>query len=147
MKLIKKENYLIHYGSKKFNPELIQPIKNVNWVKPNGGLWTSPIDSKWGWKNWCECEKFRECDKENSFMLKLYEWTKICVIDSVSDLVCLPYYESYKKCLDFEKIAEKYDVIWLTVKGETETRWSDPGLYGWDCESVLILNSKCCYEV
>lgn len=138
---------LIHYGSKIFNPELIKPIKNVNWVKPDGGLWTSPIDSKWGWKDWCDCEKFRICDKENSITLKLYDWAKICIINSVSDLNNLPYYKNHMRHLDFEKIAENYDVIWLTEKGETKTRWSDPGLYGWDCESVLILNSKCCYEV
>jgi hypothetical protein len=137
---------LIHYGSNVFNPKLIQPIKNDNWVKPKGGLWTSPINSNWGWKDWCESEDFRECSKENSFTLKLHDWAKICVIDSVSDLVCLPYYESYKRYLDFEKIAENYDAIWLTEKGMQETRCSNPDLYGWDCETFLILNPKCCYE-
>lgn len=143
-----KNLYLIHYGSKIFNPELIQPIKNRNWVKPYGGLWTSPKDSKKGWANWCKSENFRVCDKENSFTLKLYDWAKICVIDSDSDFMNLPFCDSILiRDLDFEKIAKNYDAIWLTTKGESETRWSDPGLYGWDCESVLILNSKCCYQV
>ena len=102
---------LIHYGSNKFNPNKMEPIKNDNWIKPKGGLWTSPIDSNWGWKDWCESENFRECSKENSFTLKLHDWAKICVIDSVSDLVYLPCYESYKRYLDFEKIAENYDAI------------------------------------
>ena len=61
--------------------------------------------------------------------------------------MCLPYYESNKRYLDFEKIAENYDAIWLTEKGMQETRWSNPDLYGWDCETFLILNPKCCYEV
>jgi hypothetical protein len=142
-----KSKSFIHYGSKIFKPELIKPIKNSYWVKPDGGLWTSPIDSKWGWVDWCESEKFKECNIENSFTLKFYDWAKICVIDSFSDLVKLPYYENYMRFLDFEEIAENYDAIWLTENGETKTRFSNPGLYGWDCESVLILNSKCCYEV
>jgi len=144
--------YLIHYGSNVFNPELILPIENNNWTKPCGGLWTSPINSNWGWKDWCERENFRECSKENSFTLKLYDWAKTCVINSVSDLKHLPYYsKSYGKInmryLNFEKIAKKYDTIWLTEKGLEKTMWSNPNLYGWDCETVLILNPKCCYQV
>lgn len=38
----------------------------------------------------------------------------------------------------------KYEAIWLTAKGQSETHYSNPtNLYGWDCESVLIMNSKC----
>lgn len=142
-----KSKSLIHYGAKKYKPELIKPITNINREKPYGGLWTSPIDSNWGWKNWCDSENFRECNIENSFTLKLYDWSKICVIDSVSDLMNLPYYENYMKFLDFEEIAKNYDAIWLTDNGQTKTKFSNPSLYGWDCESVLILNPKCCYQI
>lgn len=43
---------------------------------------------------------------------------------------------------DFEAmIRSGIDAIWLTPKGERETRFSHPkNLYGWDCESVLIMN-------
>ena len=40
---------LISYGlGDKFIPEKFQPIKNVDWVKPDGGLWASPVDSIYG---------------------------------------------------------------------------------------------------
>ena len=44
--------------------------------------------------------------------------------------------------LDFENIARHYDAIHLTPKGQEDTRWSTPhNLYGWDCETILILNT------
>ena len=62
---------IVHFGATKYNPELVQPIKNENWAKPKGGLWTSPVNSEWGWKHWCEAESFRDCNEENSFKLLL----------------------------------------------------------------------------
>jgi hypothetical protein len=64
-----KGRQLIHYGSTNYNHEKVGAIVNENWVKPKGGLWASPIDSKWGWKDWCESEKFRECNEDNYFNL------------------------------------------------------------------------------
>ena len=62
----------IHYGNKKFDKNLFKiPKNNSQLNKPNGGLWASDIESKFGWKNWCEAESFRKCDKENSFCFKL----------------------------------------------------------------------------
>ena len=142
---------LIHYGSDKFIPEKVLPVKNDNWVKPkrDGGLWTSPIDSKWGWKDWNDCEQFRDCDEQNSFTVYLKPDAKIFVIDSLEDLKDAPLIDGYsKRVLDFEFLAQKYDAIWLTEKGQNETHLSYPiDLYGWDCETVLILNADCCTAV
>lgn len=144
---------LIHYGSKVFDQNAFKPIKNKTWVKPKGGLWTSPINSKWGWKDWCEMEGFRDCDKNNSFTLQLKDETKVFVIDSFQDLQNAPLITitsgNYKsQFLDFELIAKTFDAIWLTEKGQDETRLTYPlSLYGWDCESVLLLNAKCCIQV
>ena len=43
---------------------------------------------------------------------------------------------------DFEGMVRAgIDAIWLTAHGESATRFSRPySLYGWDCESVLIMN-------
>src|SRR5690606_41763411 len=83
---------IVHFGATKYNPELVQPIKNENWVKPKGGLWTSPINSNWGWKDWCESENFRDCNEANSFKLKFKPDAKIMIIDSLKDLLDLPKY-------------------------------------------------------
>lgn len=133
---------LIHYGSQVYDGNKFKEIKN-SWTKPNGGLWTSPVDSLYGWYDWCKSENFRDCNIENSFRLKLNIGAKICKIDTLEDLLNLPIYKTYPRYLDFEKISLIYDCIWLTVNGQYDTRYSEPNLYGWDCESVLLLNDKC----
>lgn len=142
---------LIHYGLDKFIPEKVLPVKNDNWVKPKkeGGVWTSPVDSNWGWKDWNEDEQFAECDQRNSFTVCLKKDAKIFVIDSLNDLKNAPLTYGYSiKVLDFERIAKKYDAIWLTEKGQKATHFSYPlNLCGWDCETVLILNPDCCTAV
>jgi hypothetical protein len=148
-----KGRQLIHFGSPAYLPQTVKPIVNDNWSKPKGGLWTSPVDSLWGWKDWCEFEQFRECDEDNSFKLQFKLDANILVIDCLQDLKKLPMqtvvvtHEYQKKYPDFELLAKQYDAIWLTEVGEQETRMSYPAnLYGWDCESVLILNPYCVTE-
>ena len=46
------EKEFVVYGKKKFNPKKFRKIKNrKGWCKPKAGLWASPIDSKWGWRD------------------------------------------------------------------------------------------------
>ena len=74
-----KNLVVVHYGKNRFIKSKFIKIKNSPyWVKPDGGLWTSPVDSKWSWKEWCDSEPVN--------------------------------------------------------------------LYGWDVETVLVLNKKCCFE-
>lgn len=53
---------VIHYGAKKYRKDLVKKIRNQPFIKPAGGLWTSPINSTWGWKEWCKANNFREYD-------------------------------------------------------------------------------------
>lgn len=44
--------------------------------------------------------------------------------------------------IDWKKLVSQYNGIWLTARGEAETRYAHPcPLYGWDCETVLLFNS------
>ena len=57
----------------------------------------------------------------------------------------LTWRQLYKSilCIDFKEASKTWDAIFLTEKGQRETRFTHPkNLYGWDCESVLILNSN-----
>jgi hypothetical protein len=146
---IVSELTVVHYGSKKYKKSLVKPVRNRNFVKPHGGLWTSPVNSKWGWKEWCKSSEFRECNEKNSFKLKFNADAKILIINSYDDLENIPNKSlCCITCMDFELLATMCDAIWLTKKGCSETHLSHPlSLYGWDCESVLILNSKYCYQV
>jgi hypothetical protein len=141
---------LIHYGSDEFRKELFRDVRNSYWVKPEGGLWTSPVNSQWGWKDWCDAEQFRECDKQNSFIVHLKPGTKVVVIDGKKDFekllethgLDMPFMK--RQGPDFEKLfGDGYQAIWLTEKGQQETRFTFPSsLYGWDVETVLILDKN-----
>jgi hypothetical protein len=135
---------LIHYGHDKFDITKFDKIENTNWIKPKGGLWASPINSKWGWKDWCESENY--CDLSCYFIFNYSG--NILVINSKNSLNKLPFYNpdiSYKFifAIDFEKLSKEYDAILLTEQGQKETHFSLPkNLCGWDCESICIFNPK-----
>jgi len=130
---------LISYGlGDKFELEKFKAIKNIPWIKPEGGLWASPIDSPYGWKQW-GCENlFGDFTSQFEFTFK----GSILIIDAIRDLRKLTWNDTYPNSIDFEALQRAgHDAIWLTAKGERDTRFSRPySLYGWDCESVIILN-------
>lgn len=139
---------LIHWGAKKFDDELWQSIQNEQWVKPRGGLWSSPVDSTYGWKQWCKDEGFRKYRADNHFIFELMPASKILTINSLEDLqAALKKYRQtgshhLHSYLDYAKIAINYDAIHLTEEGQIKTRYTHPNLYAWDCETVLILRRK-----
>lgn len=136
-----QDKVYIHYGHNRFDRSIFKPIKNKDmpWVKPTGGLWASPIDADYGWRNWCNDEKFRECVEGNSFKFTLPD-ANILYISSVKDTMGLPiksvHFESI--FLDFEELVRMgYDAIELNISSDRELYWR---LYGWDCDSILVMN-------
>jgi hypothetical protein len=119
-------------------------------VKPQGGLWTTPLGSTYGWKQWCTEENFQPDSLASSFIV---EFTgRAMVIDTYQDLRSfpwVPFLPGMKSLLspDWEHIKTVADGIWLTEQGQRQTRWSEPNLYGWDCESFLVLNPTCIVPV
>ena len=134
----------IHYGHKSFDNKLFDEIKNERaWVKPIGGLWASNINAKYGWRDWCEEQRFRECSIDNSFKFKLKEDSRILKIDNSDILKKLPIVNAPFRTswinLDFEKIKEEYDTIEVLISEDERLYWD---LYGWDCDSLLVLNKE-----
>lgn len=151
------EKLYIHYGSDVFEPEEFQPIKNRElFTKPDGGLWASPIDAPRSWKNWCEGENFHTDLLQKSFTFSLKPKARVLYINYAERLDNLPkvkppigmeHFDSWD-CLDFEALAKKYDAIELSLSNETtktQNYWNTlyHRLYGWDCDSILIMNSEC----
>jgi len=139
---------LIHYGSNEFSKQKFNPIKNIMFIKPKGGLWTSPIKSSYGWKQWCIKNNFGIERFNKSFKLTLRPEAKILKIDFYEDLLALPKQDVPFNMFfpDFEEIAIDYDVFYLTTRGLWRTMDKPPhkpNLYGWDCETVFILNQDC----
>ena len=135
--------HVITYGlGGQFDASKFKPIKNQMHVKPLGGLWASPVDSECGWKQWCEAESYGNLSVSFSY----YVDGKFLVIDSVADLNKFQWKTFYDviKYPDYEAVVRAgYDAIYLTERGQNATRFSQPSLYGWDCECVLILNPHC----
>ena len=142
----------IHYGSTTFSNDQWNEIKNLQWIKPDGGLWASAVDAIYGWKDWNESSDYQKCEKENSFEFTLSENARILVIDSAKVLEQLIPTNKDSKFgkisgilsakmyyLDFEKLKEHYDVIDYRVSADRELYWL---LYGWDCDSILVLNKE-----
>lgn len=115
----------------------------------NGGLWTSPINSENNWRKWCKEEDFHVERLEKSFRLEI-DTSHLLIIDSFDDLMQkmvrpkimeVGLYELV--CIDWKRLVSMYNGIWLTTRGEAETRFSYPyTLYGWDCETVFLFNDK-----
>ena len=126
------------------NPISIQNNKSAI-SKPIGGLWTSPVVSSGSWRKWCI---------DNSFQLRPFlvrmrvRVTRCFRVEFEDDLRDMPWVYPHKelpwaRTPDFEQMKEMYECIWLTDDGQWNTRLSTPDLYGWDCETILILNETC----
>lgn len=148
-----KQLDLIHYGTNKFKPEKIKPVFDAHWIKPRGGgFWASPVDAEWGWKQWCLAEQFHVEQLSQHILLTFRG--NVLTIDSVKDLDLLSWNETPETIMGNHGIQfaamlrAGIDAIHLTTKGQDATRHSRPkNLYGWDCESVLIMNPETLTEV
>lgn len=140
-----------------FSKEVFKPIKNINFVKPEGGFWASAINAKYGWKQWCndECESWAE---GIPFKFTLKDDSKILYIRDVTDIANIPVIDNDTRImdlampayllpsiyLDFEELSKKYDGIEIDAG-------SNPRLYhafyGWDCDSICIFNPDIIMEV
>lgn len=141
----------IHYGHEPFDRSLIQPIRNCEYfTKPWGGPWASPVDAPFGWKQWCEREEFALHRFVHSFTFTLSPEAKVLTIGSTLDLHGLPHGGNFgldlgMVCLDFEELLRRgYDAVELELSRDWELYWK---LYGWDCDSIVILNPNIIVEV
>lgn len=147
MEFINGSAVYIHYGDDKF--EKPGSIRNLDqFTKPSGGFWASRKGDPFGWKRWCEREDFRLNRLERSFEFVLKDFAKVAVLSNSKDLIPMPKLkDSWKPhkdshdlfvdwcCLDFEALSKIYDAIEIT--NIRELYWD---LYGWDCNSILIMN-------
>lgn len=127
----------IHYGAKEFDRTKFAPIKNRTCgSKPFGGLWASPVDAAFGWKEWNKIEEFHTCDPKNAFRFTLAEGARVLRIDSLDKLSEIPVNKPAYH-FDFEDVAKRYDAVECCLS-EVPALYN--ALYGWDCDSILVLN-------
>ncbi|PLS19044.1 hypothetical protein CVD28_01170 [Bacillus sp. M6-12] len=147
----------LHIGNNHIDINLIEDIRNAPlFPKPDGGFWASPF--RFGTDYYSEWQGFSEyiwgkTKNEKAVIFYLKRNARVYSIDSQEDLIRLinevgsvenPFPIKTTTILEFEKAKEYYDVIYLTSKGQQETRnpfsKREYKLTGWDCESCLILN-------
>ena len=134
----------IHYGCCEFKREkFVMPSTRKYNNKPNGGLWASDVNAKYGWKNWCEENDWDGCLLNQSFSFRLSNKANVVRINWLSDLDQLPEQKDARewtsiRSVDYDKlIADGVDAIEFNISND----WSlYMGLYGWDCDSLLVLN-------
>ena len=157
-------NKYIHYGSSKFDINRFGKPKNYGaemWNKPDPHtcLWASPVDSENGWLQWCKDNLFHLDKLESSFIFELTPESKVLNIRNDDELQKaidsgtlqirnlyndLPGFIQDDYYIDFEQLAhDGYDAIEVYIYS-SRIYW---GLYGWDCDSLLVLNPNCIVEL
>ena len=154
---MKNKEIYRHYGSDKFEKDKFKLIMNREYSnKPFGGLWSSPLnDVDVSWKEWCEIENLNTSRLEKYFDFTLKDNAKVLTIKNGKDLEKLPrrkiLNKKYLKTnfnwnfdIDFEKLAKKYDAIMVYLNRDEKLEDFTDGLYykmyGWDCNTLLVLN-------
>lgn len=141
----------IHWGHRNFDKNQFRKIENEKeWVKPIGGLWASPVDAKYGWKDWNDDNEFKHYQEDCFFKFILSNDAKVLHLYHANDLKDLPKQDSRIKsyeCLDFETLSETYDAIELHLSEDKANEYDYRNnhtlywaLYGWDCDSIIITN-------
>jgi len=148
----------IHYGHSHFDSNKMLPIKNNCFLtKPLGGFWASCVNSKFSWLDWVQQNNYYT-DKFNLdnlyFKFKLKPSAKVLTITNVSQLEDLPHQSnsdynslcslSNWTLLDFEQLSQIYDAIEVIISSDIELYYQ---LYGWDCDSILIMNKNIVEEI
>lgn len=154
----------LFFGTEKPTVNKFVKIRDVaaGLNKPAGGLWTSSyvINDKCGWEKWVAREEFNEDEYTKKWMLSINENARVLTIDSKEDAE--KAYEDFPllgDCnvpeLNYENIAQKYDIVHLTENGYEENNLGPMGKIlpaflfeelsfdSWDCESSLIINWDC----
>ena len=142
-----------HLGHSKFDNEKFIPVSNVeDWIKPKGGLWASPENTAYNWRDWVQVNEFMLDKYSTSFRFKLKDTTRLLVIDSANQLTPELLREGDSKfskimnvkLLDYNKIAGDYDAMLVLISADGRLYWD---LYGWDCDSLLIFNPSVIVEL
>lgn len=133
-----------HYGSDHFDKTLFNPITNVMGNKPHGGLWACDKEQN-PWYTFCKMNDFKLQSLDTYFDFKLKPDAKILVIDhdKVSKFLPTVYNDLLDEYfLDFEYLAKNYDVIIYNMGYSLH-----PDFYGWDVNSILVMNPNVIEEV
>ena len=143
----------IHYGSNKFDIRKFNEFSGrkdeyftgLNKPAKYIGLWASPVNANYGWKEYVEDNWGEESYRlKNSFKFTLRPDARILTVRCEKDI---ERYIKYDGCyifdgeIDFRRIARRYDGMEL-IHGENWVELHDSYFYTWDCDSIIIWNPE-----
>lgn len=119
----------VYAGREPPHPSMMQPICNdrsLHW-KPLGGLWTSSHHPELvsEWLDWCDGNKFGDGKYQRAWLLQpAGAWVAVVrTPDDLTELVRqyqridipddLFSFRSMRDLLDYERMAEDFDALWL----------------------------------
>ena len=148
-----KKEY-IHYGASHFSKEKFAEVKakNHNWSwanKPDFGFWASPVETHWGWKDWCEGNDFRLDSFDKSFKFRLKNGSRILKVRMNADIAPFFYRKRDSWCeygIKFHEIMKKYDGMEL-IHGDHYGELHYGVFNTWDCDSIVIWNPNIIEEI
>lgn len=125
------------------------PVRDDGWVKPRGGLWTTPGGAP-TWQQWCAQDYPAGVAGCRGWTWDVRPDARLWVVDTLADLVDTVarfpgrISTAVGPTISFESMqAQGFDGMWLTDRGQSDTRIPPPGypsLYGWDLETVLLFH-------
>ena len=146
-----KDIIFISFGTSKYEKDKFKNVDVKNSFtllrnKPTGGLWASPLKSKYGWADFCNSENFRLKTLAEHFIFKIDENAKIYIIDNEKDLKKISFVKGQfgNYSIDFQLLMDSgFDGIYVTYNAVSQLRHDFDninGLDSWDVESICIFN-------
>ncbi|MEG1482570.1 MAG: hypothetical protein RSC42_09175 [Clostridium sp.] len=151
LKTLDDENKVfIHFGTDRLITVKAQNVNhNGSLYKPCGAFWSSTYTPNEEFRSEWECFCSYNCLSEKTFekyvLFKLEKNARILLINSkrdfrmVAKIFPLESEQDFETLhfLDYNKISEHYDGIYLSKEGQAQTYFE---LYGWDMESLALFN-------
>jgi len=137
-----KKMKLLHFGELDPVHVLVPPrVIGDNIYKPGGYniLWTSPLNSSCGWKDWAARPMPHKLQTRR-WILELEPDARIIRLNGPQDerRLARRFPSADKdKLLDWPALAKTCDAFWLTRKELRDSRWF---FRSWDCETVVVFN-------
>ena len=137
----------VHYGSDEYVSEITRRIVNSDYAfartdKP-AGLWASPENAEFGWKDFCRQEQFEIQSLKKSFRFVLTDNARVLRITCLKDAE--PYLETIafnpvfsKSGLALKKMYESFDAVEVLIsKGDLRRNML---FWSWDVDSLCVWN-------
>lgn len=141
----------IHYGNDHFDIVTMKSLiedaeknRSLQFMNKCCGIWASPTDSNWTWKDWCESENFHTERLETHFTFTLKPEARVLYVESSDDVeeyTKPSSFESFafRRYIDFDKIKKEYDALEICHdKDYNDLHYSY--FYTWDVDSILVWN-------